>query len=114
MFDKFVSAYHVVQLATMPLAVVGFGFFYGKRHKWSKEFGIKIAIGAVLAALALGPMVFVLLPGFLAYACFYVADLKHRSRFIWTFLSLAFGGPFFLILLCLPAQEPETATLSLK
>jgi len=73
--------YAVVNLIAFPIAAVAFSLYYAKCEGKSRRFGLAVALTATLvcALLSLIGEVMVFW-GLVAYASFYLADRKNRSR----------------------------------
>jgi hypothetical protein len=63
-------------------------------------------VALVVAAFVIGMIWNVAVLGFTAFACFYVADRKHRSRF-WALPALLLGPIMLFVLLLLPSKPPD-------
>jgi hypothetical protein len=93
--------YSVFVLVSYLAGLIGFGIFY-----WRQERKIAAVAALLAAALAIGMVWNLAILGFTAFACFYVADRKHRSRF-WALPALLLGPIMLFVLLLLPSKPPE-------
>ena len=106
--QTFVSLYELIQLICFVAALFVFAIFFSKQEGIAKGRAIAIAFAALIVAAIVAVFIPFIFPGLMAFAAFYVADHKNRSRFLWAIPALLFGAPVLLVLLLLPSSsEPR-------
>jgi len=101
-FRIFILVYTIVQVVAFIAAAIAFAIFFSKEEGKSTGYAAGVTIAAILVTAALSFISGLLFSGLMAFACFYVADRKNRSRFAWAIPGVLFGAPVLLLLLLLP------------
>jgi hypothetical protein len=110
----FVFFYQVIQVICFVAALFVFGMFFSKQEGISKGRALAIASGAVVVTVIVAAFIPLIFSGLMAFAAFYVADRKNRSRFLWAIPALLLGAPILLVLLLLPSGPEPTELTGLR